>query len=89
MQLTPASAGAIGQPFAAIEGELDPAADDRSRTAWATALAIARLDHYAFDAEDEWRMIAGKAGDGRQEEGVLLLLFISLPSNCRPSRPTN
>ncbi len=61
--LTPDFAGAIGHDLAQLESILPGATGNRGETrkAWATALALAWLEEYARDAEDEWRLLAEKA----------------------------
>src|SRR5262249_44587006 len=61
--LTPALARAIDQDLAELELALPRATGDgdQARRAWATALALARLDDHARNAYDEWRLLAAKA----------------------------
>ena len=57
--LTRELADLIGRPLDVLEREVE--GTGVSRTAWATALAIAWLRRHAADARDEWEMLAGKA----------------------------
>jgi hypothetical protein len=61
--LTQQFADAIGQDLRDLEQGLPGAtgASVEVRQAWATALALAWLDHAVLDAEPEWRMLAAKA----------------------------
>jgi len=61
--LTRQFAEAIGQDLRDLERPLSGVTGpgDEARRAWATALALAWLDHVAPDAEPEWRILAVKA----------------------------
>jgi len=59
--LTGELAKALGQTLGVLEAVRPHAPGDMQR-AWATALALAWLDLFAATAEEEWRLLADKAG---------------------------
>ncbi len=56
-------AAVLGYDVQRLESVLrDASGDNReTRTAWATALALAWLEAHAADLEDQWRLLARKA----------------------------
>ena len=62
-ELTRELADAIGFDLSRLEAALPRVRGDRAeaRRAWATALALAWLGAHATDAQDQWRLLAGKA----------------------------
>ena len=62
-ELTRDFAEAIGRDLKALEAAMPHAGSDRdnARRAWATAVALTWLREQAADAEEQWRLLAGKA----------------------------
>lgn len=71
-ELTRELAAVIGKDLSRLEAAIRGASgpDAEVRAAWATALAITWLRLNAADAEDEWRLLADKAGAWLASVGV-------------------